>query len=299
IKLIPTTYAEHIGKMFLDKEGVDVIFPDKNKDGKRYFPDGEVYTRFSTINELSEADRVVMLHSGAPRPNDGLVELQWLSKIISKSSAYPIELFFTYYPYGMQDNVFRNGEVNAAMEMTNTSNVDNIYVIDAHFGGRDWVKKHPITNISAFPLLKKEFEEFFSGPFEYVAPDKGSARRCGIELYLEKVRIDSHTVEIMVPEHVKPRIKGKTVGIVDDILETGGTMETAYDKCKECGAKEIAALITHGVLLEGIRRVWKKYDSNLYLTNTIYQPEIYGTHIDVADLILDTIKSSDSSKDIS
>ena len=84
-----------------------------------------------------------------------------------------------------------------------------------------------------------------------------------------------------------PRInlKDKVVGIVDDLLETGGTLLSSYDECKKCRAKKILALVTHGVLPLGISKIKKKF-SKLYLTNTIKQKM---TNVDITDLILKAI----------
>ena len=76
-------------------------------------------------------------------------------------------------------------------------------------------------------------------------------------------------------------VKGKNVGVVDDLVETGGTMCRAYDFCKDNGAKKVLALITHGVLPEGISRIKEKYD-DLFLTNTINRPE---ANVDISGLV--------------
>jgi len=73
--------------------------------------------------------------------------------------------------------------------------------------------------------------------------------------------------------------------VVDDILETGGTLAKFYDECRKLGAKELIVLVTHGTLHSGISRIQKKY-SKLYLTNTVQQKEV---NVDITNLILETI----------
>ena len=75
------------------------------------------------------------------------------------------------------------------------------------------------------------------------------------------------------------------MAVVDDIIETGETMDRFYDKCVEYGAKELVALVTHGVLLSGIDKIKNKY-SRLYLTNSIDRPE---ANVDVSNLIFETL----------
>jgi len=79
--------------------------------------------------------------------------------------------------------------------------------------------------------------------------------------------------------------KNKIVGVVDDLVETGGTLLRFYDFAKKSGAKKVIALITHGVLAEGISKINRKY-SKLYLTNTIGQKE---ANIDITELILKNV----------
>jgi ribose-phosphate pyrophosphokinase len=286
INIIPTSQAEQIGKN-LAKKGLKVIFPEKNREGKRYFPDGEVYVKISKAEKLR--GRTIVLHSGAPKPNDGLVELEMILEILRKSKAKPMELFFTYFPYGKQDNIFEKGETNAAenlvKKLVGYYGVAKIYIIDAHFWGREWVKKYPVINISAVDLLiqsaLKDFPEAI-----FLPPDIGSARRTGLKLKgLKKKRIDSYLVKIKSNKEFKRIVKGKVVGVIDDLVETGATLVPFYEECKKCRAKEVIALITHGVLTEGIERINSKY-SKLYLTNTIDRKE---ANVDIANLIFETI----------
>jgi len=102
---------------------------------------------------------------------------------------------------------------------------------------------------------------------------------------MRKKRIDSNRIEFL---SLPKNLKGEVVGIVDDLLETGGTLLKAFQQCKKNGAKKIVALVTHGVLPSGITRIKKRY-SKLYLTNTIKQK---GSNIDITDLILETISES-------
>jgi ribose-phosphate pyrophosphokinase len=145
-----------------------------------------------------------------------------------------------------------------------------------------WLKKYPIVSASALPLLIKKTEKDFGKDILLLSPDKGGKRRTGIP-GLNKKRTDSFKVK-----HFSSRIpvKGKTIGVVDDIIGTGGTLLRFYKFAKKSGAKRIVALITHGVLQEGIRKVKKRF-AKLYLTNTIKRKE---ANVDVSDLIVDVIR---------
>ena len=301
IFIIPTSSAQYLaGKIKKKRDNFRIIFPTENKDGKRCFPDGEIYIKIPKAERLKDR-RVIVLHSGIPKPNEGLIELELILQIL-RDSETKTEVFFTYFPYSQQDKVFEKGETNIAEnlieKLINYYNVKKIYIIDAHFEGNKWVKKYPIINISAVPLLIEKVKEEFAAEASFaprgrgkdilfVSPDIGGKRRTGIR-GVEKKRLDTWTVEIKDSKGLENIVKGRVIGVVDDILETGGTLDRFYDECKKFGAKKVIALITHGILSSGIQRIKKKY-WKLYLTNTVRQKR---ADVDVTDLILNTISKN-------
>ncbi len=283
--IIPTSTAEYLAGNLRGKlKDFRFVIPEKNREGKRLFPDGEAYMRISEIKNL-EGGRVIVLHSGIPQPNTGLMELELILQILKDHGIRP-EVFFTYFPYGRQDKVFESGETNVAenliKKIINYYKARKIYTIDAHFGKMAWVKKYPITDISAVPLLVKNGKKDFGPGILFLSPDKGGKRRTGIS-GVNKKRINSFEV---TPFSSKIFMKGKTIGVVDDMIGTGGTLLRFYEFANNSGAKKIAALITHGVLDTGIRNV-KKTFAKLYLTNTVDKKE---ANTDITGLIADAIK---------
>jgi len=284
--VIFTSAAEHLAPNLRKKvNNLEFIFPEKNKEGQRFFPDGEVYTRIPGIKKLKKK-RVIILHSGIPNPNAGLIELELILQIL-KDQKIRSELFFTYFPYGRQDKVFKLGETSAAeslvKKLINYYKVRKIYIIDPHFGERGWVKKYPVVSVSAVPSLAGKIKEDFGHDVLLVTPDKGAKRRTGI-LGLNKKRVNSFEVK---PFSSKIAVKGRTIGVVDDMIGTGGTLLRFYEFAKDSGAEKIVALVTHGVLDAGIKKIKKRF-TKLYLTNTINKKEV---NVDVSDLIVDAIVS--------
>lgn len=284
--LIPTSNTERLARGIKKKtKSVKIIFPDLSKDKKRVFPDKEIYMKISEARKL-KGKKVIVLHSGSPEPNKGLVELELILQILKDNNIKP-EVFFTYFPYGMQDKVFKKGEVNVAENLVEKLvkyyKVNKIYIIDPHFGGREWLLKYPINSLSAVPYLVKKAWQDFDENVLFLSPDKGGKRRTGLS-GVKKERLNSFKIRFFSP---KINFKEKTVGVVDDLIETGGTLLKFYDFAKKHGAKKVIALITHGVLPVGVSKIEKKY-SKLYLTNTIEQKE---TNVDVADLISKAISS--------
>lgn len=280
--IIPTTTTEHLVKG-IRVRNLKILSLTRNKDGRKYFPDGEIYIKISKANRLKNR-KVVVLHSGAPNPNEGLIELELILQILRDNKAKP-EIFFTYFPYSMQDKVFEKGETNVAEnlieKLVNYYKVKKIHIIDPHFGGEKWVKRYPINSISTAPFLIKKAEHDLGQNILFLSPDKGGKRRTGIS-GIKKERFNSFKVKIFSS---KLNLKGKTVGVVDDIIETGGTLLKFCEFARKSGAKKVIALITHGVLPVGVSKIKKKY-FKLYLTNTIKQKE---TNVDITDLISKTI----------
>jgi len=283
--IIPTSTVEHFIKGIQRKtKDFNIVFPDLSRDKKRYFPDGEIYVKIQTAKRLKNK-RVIVLHSGAPKPNEGLTELELILQILRDNKIRP-EIFFSYFPYSMQDKVFEKGETNVAEnlieKLINYYKVKKIYTIDSHFEGRKWVKKYPIINVSVVPLLIKKIKKDFGEDILFLSPDFGGKRRTKI-LGLKKKRVNSYCVEITISNI---NLRDKTVGVIDDVIKTGGTLIRFQEIVKKAGAKKVFALVTHGVVPSGISKIKKCY-SKLYLTNTVKQKE---ANIDITDLILNTIQ---------
>lgn len=284
--LILTSFAEHFAEKIKNKS-FEVVLPDLNQEKQRYFPDGEVYVRLSKINEM-KGKRVIVLHSGAPKPNEGLVELELILQIL-KDNQIRLELFFTYFPYGRQDRIFEEGETNAAenliRKLVNYYKVKKIYVVEPHFAQRPWVKNYPTMNISAIPFLREQAKKDFGENVIFLATDKGGQKRFNIAGF-DKFRKNSYQIELNLSKKLADSIKGKVVCLVDDLIETGGTLLKAHDLAKKYGAKKVICLATHALLKEGIEKTRKKF-AQIYLTNTIHQPKV--PQIDITQLILKAI----------
>ena len=280
IYLIPTTTTKHLVKnLSATEKNLKIVFPDLSRDGKRLFPDGEIYVKILKTRRLKNK-RVIVLHSGAPKPNEGLMELELILQILRDNKIEP-EVFFAYFPYGMQDKVFEKGETNVAEnlieKLINYYKVRKIYTIDPHFGGRKWAKKYPIISISAVPILIEKVQKEFDRNILFLSPDIGGKRRTKIPGFKKK-RLNSFDVKIFSPSS---NLKGKIVGVVDDMIKTGGTLLKFYKIAKKAGAKKIIALITHGVMPDSISKIKRRY-LKLYLTNTIKRKD---SNVDITDLI--------------
>lgn len=280
--IIPTISAEFLAKKLAKDKSIKIIWPLK-KEGSRFFPDGEIFTKLPVLS----GQRVVVLHSGSPKPNEGLVELEMILGVLKNYKIKTIEVFFTYFPYCRQDKDFV-GEINMAeaiiKKLVNYYKVSKIYILDPHFYDKPWVKKYPIYSASAVSLLIERASIEYPN-IMLLAPDEGSKNRTGLP-GLTKKRLSIYHVHFNLNKFFSKLVKGKTIGVLDDMIETGGTLVNFSKACKKAGAKELVALATHGVLDEGLKKVKKIYNK-VYLTNSICTAK---GEIDISNLILKSIK---------
>lgn len=283
--IIPTSNSHHLAKKLKQKTNCKVLWPTKNRDGKRIFPDGEVY---SALPNISQKEKYLILHCGMPNPNNSLIELKIILEILKSKKVSEIKILFSYFPYGMQDDVFDPGEINVAesfiRELTKYYKTTKIYTLDAHFFGKKWLTKYPVINIKTLDFIKRIVVKKYPNVV-FLAPDTGCQNRTGLK-GVDKKRFNSTKTELKNTDFLKDLVKDKVVGVVDDIIETGGTMERFAKECRKKGAKKMVAIITHGVLAKGIKRVKKNYDK-LFLTNSIKRSE---SNIDITDLIIEKLK---------
>ena len=263
-----------------------IVFPTANKEGLYRFPDGEVYLR---VPGLKHIERATIVHSGYPDPSGGIIELLMILNILRKyaPNMERAHVIFTSMQYARQDNAWYDGELNMAQMLIDMLDlrfgVNAISTIDAHFAREDWVRPYSIlTDVSAVENLMDKAIADYPGII-FVTPDAGAQRRIRIKMAAgaKKKRANSFDVSVMLDEKFASVIKGKVVGVVDDILSTGNTLVRFAEQARKLGAKKVVALITHGVGSAGISRVQKEFDG-LYLTNTINHPE---ANVDIRGLV--------------
>ncbi len=261
--------------------GEDFIRPHVER-----FPDGELYVRID-----GDVDEEVVLIQ-TTYPNEKIIELFLLQDALREMGVKKIITVIPYFGYSRQDKIFKKGEAISARAM-----VRHIEMNADYFIGMDLHSENVLTwfNIQTKHLhATKPIAEWLKakGVDMVISPDKGGYKRAryvaqemGVEFdYLEKTRL-SGTEVIIKPKNLDA--EGKTVGIVDDIISTGGTIARAADQLREQGAKRIYAVCTHGLFIGRAMENMKKVN-DFAATDTI---ESGNSKITVAGVIADALRS--------
>lgn len=247
------------------------------------FPDGDSHVRILDLEKYKDQE-VTVYHRLYPKQNTSLVVLLLILDTL-KSLNCKISVVTPYLPYARQDKTKLNGEVGSAKAICNLlarAGCGKLYTFDCHFlnsEGDHTFGELNIHNISMAKPLAEKAKEYFNEPFEVVVPDAGAAylvKDLGGK-HFTKVRkeydgdkIAYRDVESLTCDF---DIKGKNFLILDDMISTGGTMLTAMQKLKECGAEKIACGTIHGLFLFNCLYKLRKLTDLVFSTDTIPTPE--------------------------
>lgn len=262
------------------------------------FSNGEIKV---IVNVSVRGQDVYVVTTGCAPINDNLMETLIICKACKTSNAKSITLIMANYPYARQDRKTKSRECISASfvaEMIEISGVNRMITFDLHSGQIQGMFRIPIDNIYTYkPFanhLKIKYPTMSKETHIVVSPDAGATKRCrelamrlGLKMALiEKTRNYSNNdqIERMILIEQEDCIKDKTVILYDDIADTMGTMCKACELLKENKAKEVIAVVTHGVLSgSAIERLEKcEILTQMICSNTIPVPK--HKKIDVCDL---------------
>ena len=261
----------------------------------RRFPDGEAYVRVPLESIDSVRSENVVLVSNT-YPDSGIlqtilllgairdVRMGALSSLkgegdVDVANVGPgIFLAIPYFGYARQDKRFSAGESVSARVIAEIVSqfCDGMVILDLHapevLEGMDV----PVKYVSSMTEIAESLQENVNPDF-ILSPDKGAISRAsevasliGCEFsYLEKTRIDAHTIE-HTPKDLD--VSGKIVSIVDDMISTGGTICRASDALRRQGAKEVHAACTHGLFTGGALSRLANHVDGVYTTNSLPNP---------------------------
>jgi ribose-phosphate pyrophosphokinase len=274
------------------------------------FSDGEISVN---INETVRGRDVYIIQSIAPpRVNTNLMELLIMIDAMKRASAGRITAVIPYYGYARQDRKAKARDPISAKLIANLiteAGADRILTMDLHAPQIQGYFDIPLDHLIGVPILSEYFSRKNIKDLVLVSPDLGSvtrtrnfAERLGVPLaIIDKRRPKANEVEVM---NVIGDIEGKNVLLVDDMIDTAGTITSGALALKELGAKKVYACCTHGVFSgPALDRIENSVIEELITLDTIYNPKISKvkkiTSLSVAPVFAEAIKRIYSNESIS
>lgn len=258
----------------LDAELGDVFFD--------HFKDGEILVK--TLSDVKNKD-VIIVESTAIKAHERLFELLLLIDSIKRSGAKSVKLYIPYFGYSRQERVsWINEPVSCEVvaKILDTAEVNEILTFDLHHPDIEKFFKTKFTSLPTTHLFGEYYRNYFKGhgidlkDVIVVSPDHGSNTRADALVRelpgTHKVILNKYRPAPNYAEHlaVESNVEGKICIIIDDIIDTGGTIISATKLLLEQGAKEILVGASHAVLSnKNIENLLKSHIKDLVFTNTI------------------------------
>ena len=242
----------------------------------RKFSDGEIYIE---INENIRGNAIFIVQSSSAPANDNLMELLLCIDALKRSSAKNITAVIPYFGYARQDRkVVPRTSISAKLvsNLITKAGADRIVTVDLHAGQIQGFFDIPVDNLFATPIFARHIKKNLKTKnLVCVAPDVGGTERAralgkmldvGLAI-VDKRRPTPGKSQVM---NIVGNVKGKICIIVDDIIDSGGTIVNAAKALVDRGAKEVHVYVTHGVLSGGaIEKIKNSKIKKLILTDTI------------------------------
>src|SRR5690625_820216 len=273
------------------------------------FSDGETQIN---IEESVRGCSVFIVQSTSDPVNENIMELLILIDALKRASAKAINIVIPYYGYARQDRKARSREPITSKLIANlmvTTGADRVLTLDLHAAQIQGFFDKTIDHLQGVPLLADYFEKKNIENPVIVSPDHGGvvrARRMADRLsspicIIDKRRPRPNEAEVM---NIIGDVEGRSVIIVDDIIDTAGTMKIAADALIKKGAVEVYACATHPVLSgPALERIEDSQIKELVVTNTIDLPEEKKisklTQLSVASLLGEAITRIHENKSVS
>ena len=246
----------------------------------RRFADMEIFVE---ILENVRGEDVFVIQSTSYPANDHLMELLIMIDALRRASAKRITAVIPYFGYARQDRkAGPRTPISAKLvaNITEQAGADRVLTLDLHAGQIQGFFDIPTDNLYAQPVMAEDIEKNFdNGKLMVVSPDvggvvraRGLAKRFGAPLaIIDKRRERAGESQVM---HVIGEVEGHSCIMVDDIVDSGGTLCNAAEALLKQGAKDVTAYITHGVLSGGaVARISASEMNSLVITDSILPKE--------------------------
>jgi len=271
MKLLSGTGNLELSKKIAQKLKLKLV----NSNIKR-FADGEIYVE---INENIRGNSIFVIQSISTPANDNLMELLICIDALRRSSAKNITAVIPYFGYARQDRkVVPRTAISAKLvsNLITNAGAHRIVTVDLHAGQIQGFFDIPVDNLFSTPIFSKHIKKYISNKnIICVAPDVGGVERA--RALGQKLNVGLAIVDKRRPAPGKSQVmniignvKGKNCLLVDDIIDSGGTIVNAAKTLKEKGAKDVYVYVTHGVLSgNAVEQINNSKIKKLILTDTI------------------------------
>lgn len=284
----------------LAKKIADILGGEVGQSTVHHFADGEI------LVELGESVRgkdVFIIQSTSNPVTENLMEILIMTDACKRASAHEITAVIPYFGYARQDRKAAPRQPitsKLVADLLTVAGVDRVVTIDLHAAQIQGFFNMPVDEMQGLPLICNYFEEKGVQDICVVSPDQGGAKRarkmaehfnCPLAI-IDKRRPKPNVAEIM---GIIGEVKGKNCILIDDMIDTGGTITAGIDILKKKGAKDIYVACTHGVLSDpACDRLQKSKAKEVVITDTIAVPEDKKFDklviVSVAELLAKTIE---------
>ena len=308
LKLFALSSNKELAEKVASAMGIEL-----GKSTVRQFSDGEIQVN---IEESIRGHHVFILQSTSSPVNDNLMEILIMVDALKRASAEKISVVIPYYGYARQDRKARSREPitsKLVANMLEVAGVDRLLTVDLHAAQIQGFFDIPVDHLMGAPLIADYFDRhgLVGDDVVVVSPDHGGvtrARKLAQFLQTPIAIIDKrrsvtkmNTSEVM---NIIGNVKGKKCILIDDMIDTAGTITLAAQALMDAGAIEVYACATHPVLSgPAIERIEKSPIKQLVVTDSIQLPEEKQidklVQVSVGPLIGDAIKRIHENKPVS
>jgi len=265
----------------------------------RKFSDGEIFVR---INESVRGRDVFLIQSTSAPAEEHLIEMMIMVDALKRASANSVTAIMPYFGYARQDRTSEPRVPITAKLVANLltkAGIDRVVTMNLHAGQIQGFFDIPVDNLYSSPVFETYFKDngMYGEDYVVVSPDAGGVARARaysklLETTLaivDKRREKANVAEAM---HVIGDVAGKKVILIDDMIDTAGTLTQAAKACIENGATEVYASAAHGVLSgPAIERILESPLKKVIITDSIpFQKEVSKIEVlSVAPLFAEAI----------
>ena len=275
------------------------------------FSDGEISV---VLNENVRGKDVFIIQPTCAPTNDSIMELVLMADALHRASANRITAVIPYFGYARQDRRVRSARVaisaKVVADMISAVGVNRVLTVDLHAEQIQGFFSIPVDNVYGSPVLTDDIERQRYEDLIVVSPDVGGvvraravAKQLNVELaIIDKRRPSANEAQVM---HIIGDVKGRCCLIVDDMVDTAGTLCKAADALKRDGAKQVVAYCTHPVLSgQAIENINESALDTLVVTDTIPLTEAAKNcsrirQLSIAKLLAESIRRVSNEESIS